>query len=175
MTFNPLLQRVRSSIVWRWHRESPVSRNVRARTHVLQNSSGKGRRTFHEPRHLQSMLAFREMPMPTRLILSRSTFFVLRRGSLSCHVPETRLVVRFRCLGGTGTEQPHNTFNRFALKVLAPIWISTQHDPTRTLFFLGLVVHPYWVKLLVNMLKKASAHFGQNECWHLEHRLLALQ
>ncbi|EDR09844.1 uncharacterized protein LACBIDRAFT_318081 [Laccaria bicolor S238N-H82] len=42
----------------------------------------------------------------------------------------------------------------------------------RALFFLGLVV---WVKPLVNMLKKASAHFGQNECWHLEHRLLALQ
>ncbi|EDQ99145.1 uncharacterized protein LACBIDRAFT_335301 [Laccaria bicolor S238N-H82] len=43
----------------------------------------------------------------------------------------------FRCLGGTGTGRPHNTFNRFALKVLAPIWIFTQHDPTRTLFFTG--------------------------------------
>ncbi|EDR01054.1 uncharacterized protein LACBIDRAFT_333620 [Laccaria bicolor S238N-H82] len=119
------------------HRESPVSRNVRARAYVLQNPSGKGR---HEPRHLQSTLAFREMPTPTRLILSRSTFSVLRRGSSSCHVPETRLVVRFQCLEGTGTEQPHNTFYRFALKVLAPSWIFTQHDPTRTLFFLGLVL-----------------------------------
>jgi len=61
------------------------------------------------------------------------------------------------------------------LKLLAPIGYLDSHSETPTPFFLGLVVHSYCTQLLGNMLRKPSAHFGQNDCWNLEHRLLALQ
>ena len=43
---------------------------------------------------------------------------------------------------------------------------------TLTFFLHGLVVHAYWVRQQV---KEIFCSFGQNDCWHLEHRLLALQ
>ena len=89
----------------------------------LRLAESNGRRTFHKPRRLKSMFVFRGMPK--RLILSRSTFSVLRRGSSSCHVPERRLVIRFRCLvgEGTGTAQSDNTFNRFAFDSKPCYWL----------------------------------------------------
>ena len=118
------------------------------------------------------MLVFRGMPK--RLILLRITFSVLCRGSSSCHVPERRLVIRFRCLvgEGTGTARSDNTFNRFAFdskpcywsccvctyllyEVLAPIWILIQHLRS---FCMG-----WWYTRIafVNRLRKASALFEQ--------------
>ena len=110
------------------------------------------------------MLVFRGMPK--RLILSRSTFSILRRGSSSCHVPERRLVIRFRCLveEGTGTARSDNMFNRFALTVSLVIgfvvYVLTYCTRSWLLSAFSSYVFFAWVGF-VNRLRKASALFEQ--------------
>ena len=118
------------------------------------------------------MLVFRGMPK--RLILSRSAFSALRRGSSSCHDPERRLVIRFRCLvgEGTGMARSDNTFNRFAFdskpcywsccvctylfyEVLAPICILIQHLRSSCMGWWNTRIG------FVNRLRRASALFEQ--------------
>ena len=159
MTFNPLLKRMGISIVRCLRGESPDSWNICASTYFVQNPSWNGWRTFQEPH-------------------------VARR----CHAPEKHLVVRFRCIIGELRKSRDWTIRSsglllkvshvisFVVSVLtyhASPWLISGFSFDTYAFLLEF--SSYWFQLLTNMLRKTSAHFGQNDCWNPERRLLALR